>query len=216
MIVIAAVAVIAVAADLLANTASSGKKHTTGSAKAGTTTTPAKRTALKLVIGTVKVQNTGRPTKIKAPVRRAVLQAAQAYVDDAILAPLKSGRVDNGYEKVFGLSLTSAASGPDRAVLTEAKTGLANGPVRVTASRVGLDGIGDQAGTIALVATTFGVTVKAPMAAGPLTISRVIELTFEHQFGRWVVTSYNVVVRRTAGAKTASTRATSGGNGVAA
>ena len=215
MIVIAAVAVIAVAADLLANTASSGKKHTTGSAKAGSTT-PATPAAFKLVLGTVKVQNTGRPAKIKAPVRRAVLQAAQAYVDDAILTPLKSGRVDNGYEKVFGLSLKSAASGPDRAVLTEAKTGLANGPVRVTASRVGLDGIGDQAGTIALVATTFGVTVKAPMAAGPLTISRVIELTFEHQFGRWVVTSYNVVVRRTAGAKTASARAASGGNGVAA
>jgi len=45
---------------------------------------------------------TGTTDEDQGAVRRAVLQAAQTYVDDAILAPLKSGRVDNGYEKVFG------------------------------------------------------------------------------------------------------------------
>ena len=122
LVVVTSIAVVAVAADLLANTADSGSKQP----NRHVSVVPTKRAApLKLVVGTVSVQNTGPPAKLELPVRRAVLHAAQLYVDDAILAPLKTGRVDNRYETLFDAGVERAASGPDRAVLTEENTGLA-------------------------------------------------------------------------------------------
>jgi hypothetical protein len=205
LIVIASIAVIAVVATLLANTADSGKKKVAGTKKpsASSTTT----TALKLAVGTVKVQNTGPNTKLPAPVRRALMGAAQTYVNDAILAPLTSGHVDNGYEKIFGLSLRAAASGPDRGALTEAATGVARGAVQTTASRVRIDGLGDPNGKVALVATTFTMTLKATTPAGAVTIHRNTALTFENQFGSWVVTAYDVGVLRSVGATTSAAHA---------
>ena len=206
LIVIASIAVIAIVATLLANTGGSGKK------KVGTTTKPTAKaphttSALKLAVGTVKVQSTGTDTKLPSPVRRAVMGAAQTYVDDAVLAPLTSGHVNDGYDKIFGLSLRPAASGPDRGALTEAATGAARGAVQTTASRVRIDGLGDPTGKVALVATTFTMTVKATTPAGAVTIHRNTALTFEDQFGRWVVTAYEIGVLRTVGATTSAAHA---------
>ena len=208
LIVIASIAVIAIVATLLANTADSGKKRSGGTTKPETPTTTS---ALKLAVGTVNVQNTGTPTKLPSSLRRALLGAAQSYVDDAILAPLTNGKVNDGYAKVFGLSLRPAASGPDRAVLTEANTGVARGAVHTTASRVRIDGLGDTSGKIALVATTFTLTVKATTPAGAVTIHRNTALTFENQFGSWVVTAYDVGVLRSVGATTAAAHASTAG-----
>ncbi len=211
LIVVASIVVIAIVAAVIASTGGSGNKKRASTTKP---TAPATTSALKLEIGTVKVQNTGSPTKLDTSLSRALLHDAQIYVNDAVLAPLESGNVDNAYEKVFGLSLRPAASGPDRGALTEAKTGVARGPVQATASRVRLDGIGDTDGKIALVATTFTLTVKATTPVGPLTIHRSTALTFENQFGSWVVTAYDVGVLRTVGATTTSKHASSpGGTG---
>jgi hypothetical protein len=210
LLVVVSIAIIAVVAILLANTADSGSTKASRGSTPGTPTTTT-NPPLKLAIGTVDIQNTGPPAKIKLPVRRALLGAAQTYVDDAVLAPLRSGRVDNGYEKLFDPGLQPAASGKDRPALTEAQTGIARGPLHATASPVRLDGIGDQNGKIALVATTFAMTVKATTPVGPLTIHRSEELTFENQYGRWVVTAYSVGVIRTVGAKVASTDASTAG-----
>ena len=215
LIVIASIVVIAVVAGLLASTADSGHKKTRGTTK----TAPPTTSALKLAVGVVKVQNTGTDTKLPSSIQGAVLQAAQTYVNDAVLAPLKSGHVDDGYEKIFGLSLRPAASGPDRGALTEATTGAARGAVSSTASRVRIDGIGDPTGKIALVATTFTLTVTATTQAGPLVLHRNTALTFENQFGSWVVTAYDVGVLRSGGAATSAAHATrpggTSGHGVA-
>jgi hypothetical protein len=209
LLVLVSIVIIGIAASLLANTADSGSKQkSTGSS----TVAPQKNVAaLRLRIGTVSIQNTGPPAKIQAPVRRAVLDATQVYVDDAILAPLKSGRVDTGYQSMFDSGVKSAAAGPDRPALTEGSTGVVRGAVHATASPLRIDGIGDQSGKIALVATTFGLTVKASTPAGPLTITRLTELTFANEFGKWRVTAYKVVVRRRVGATTTSKRASTGG-----
>ena len=206
------VVVVVVVAVILANTADSGgKKH---SATKQTTTTPpvAVPAALKLAIGKVNIQNTGVPTKVKKPVRDAVLSAAQAYVDDAVIAPLKLGKVDNAYERLFDQGVRAAASGPDRGVLTEAKLGTARGELHATASKVDLDAIGDQTGKPALVATTFVMTVKTTTPAGPITVRQITEFTFANVFGKWFVTAYDVGVHRTVGATTTSKTATTGGS----
>jgi hypothetical protein len=205
LLALVAIVFVAVAADLLANTSSSGNKSQPP--KGSIAVRPPKGvTPLKLVVGSVVVQNTGKPAKVKLPVRRNLLRATQEYVQDAILTPLRTGRVDNSYDAFFDSGVKPAASGPDRPVLTEAGSGIARGPVHAVASPVRFDAIGDQNGNLALVATTFGLTARVSTPAGLLTITRLTELTFENEFGSWRVTAYDVAVRRRVGATTSSKR----------
>jgi hypothetical protein len=208
LIVVASLVIVALVAVLLANTADSGKKQQTATSNSAAGH-PDNQVGLTLVIGPVFVQSAGPPAKLKPPVRRALVDAAQTYVDNAILAPLEHGKVNNAYEKVFDPGVKGAASSHDRAVLTEAATGAAKGPVHATSTRVRVDGIGDQNGKILLAAATFTMNVKTKTAAGPIVIKRHTELTFANEFGRWVVTAYRVTVRRSHGAKTTSASAQS-------
>jgi hypothetical protein len=156
------------------------------------------------------VQNTGFPTKVRRRVRRAVMSATQRYFDDAIQAPLSRGKVNNNYSKVFDPGVNGLAAHRDRATMTELATGPIRGPVRMRASTVRIDGLGDPTGKPALVATTFTLKVNVATPRGKLTIKRHTELTFAYESGAWRVTAYDVTVRRSIGRKTTTTTARSG------
>jgi hypothetical protein len=207
LIVGASVVAIAVVALILANLADSGSGTKPPRKKASTTTPAATSTKLELRFGAAHVQNTGLPTKVKPPVRVALVKIAQGYIDNAIMAPLERGAVNNAYATSFDPGVKRAAARTDRAVLTEVQTRAATGPVQATASPVRIDVVGDPTGKIALAATTFTMQIKAPTARGLLTIRRLTELTFANEFGRWYVTAYRVTVRRKLGAKTTSSTA---------
>jgi hypothetical protein len=160
-------------------------------------------------VGRIFVQNAGPPAKVTRKIRRTLLQSTQLYVDGAILAPLHRGQVNKAYAKVFDAGVRKGAARTDRAVLTEATTGRLRGAVRTVATKVQIDAFGDPTGKVALAATTFKMSVKAPTPKGRLTINRHTELTFANEFGKWVVTAYRVTVRRSIGAKTASQTITS-------
>ena len=188
------------------------KKHATDNTANGI---PAETSALKLVIGQVDVQSAGPPAKVKSSLRRALLQATQAYVNDTIIAPLDTGKVVNGYQTMFDPFVKGPASAQDRAALTEEHTGKASGQLKATASPVRLDGLGDQTGQLSLVAATFTMNLEATTPAGAVTIRRHTELTFANEFGKWVVTAYRVTVRRSIGARTTSIAVHSGAGATA-
>jgi hypothetical protein len=205
----ASIVVVVVVALLLASTADSGKTHTPAKA-AKAKAAKAKAGSLTLVIGPVDIQSAGPPASVGAPVRRALMAATQQYFDDAIQAPLTKGAVNAAYTKVFDPGVKGAATGKDRAALTESATGVIRRPVRMSASPVRMDALGDPTGKLALVATTFSLRVDANTPTGRLTIQRHTELTFANEFGRWVVTAYRVTVKRSLGPKTTTTTARSG------
>ena len=206
LIVAASLVVVAIVALLLANMADSGSKK----AKAKTGSAPVKNaTGLKLQLGVIHVQSAGPQAPMPSPLRRAVVAAAQSYVDDAILAPLEGGRVGSGYPKIFDPFAKVAASTTDRLALTEAGTGLVSGPLQAVASHVQLDGLGDPTGQVVLVAASFSMKIDGSTPTGPLTIARATELTFAKESGKWVVTAYNVGVRRTIDHSTTVTTARS-------
>ena len=131
-----------------------------------------KKRSLELVIGRVVVQNTGFAAAVRPRVRAAVMAATQRYFDDAIQAPLRNGKVNNGYVKVFDARVNGPAARRDRATLTEAATGPMLAPVSIRSSRVHIDGLGDPSGSITLVATSFNLEIKARTPTGKLRIVR--------------------------------------------
>jgi hypothetical protein len=203
-IVAGSLVVVALVALVIANFASSGSS---GPAKPKHV---ANSTGLSLKLGSVGVQSAGPPPRVSASVKQTLLDASQSYVDDAILSPLEKGKLNAAYAKVFDLGVRGDATGRDRATLTEVRTGKLTGTVKATATPVRLDAMGDQTGKLALVAATFGVDVSANGSNGPLKISRLAELTFAPEQGRWLVTAYRVGVKRTATARTAAAVARAG------
>jgi hypothetical protein len=160
---------------------------------------------LTLELGDVEVQSAGPPATISKSVQQSVLDASQSYVDDAILAPLEKGKLDRGYEKLFDSGVRQSATGRDQATVTEARTGSVK-PVKATATKVRLDGLGDQTGKVVLVAATFGVDVSGK----GVKIERLTELTFADEDGKWVVTAYRVGVQRSTSARTTAAVAHAG------
>ena len=206
LIVAASIVVVAVVALLLANTADSGNKK---KAKATTSTGPVSETGLKLQLGTIHMQSAGPRALLPSQLRRLVVRSAQAYVDSAILAPLENGKLGFDYAKDFDALVKPAATSIDRLALTEAGTGLVSGPLHATASHVRLDGLGDPDGKVLLVAASFSMRIEGSTPTGPLTIARATELTFAKEFGKWVVTAYNVGVSRTINHSSTATSARS-------
>lgn len=211
LLVGASIVLVVGVALLLAGTADTGSQSPAAKAKKEKAKAAAKAKPLKLVIGPVFVQNTGLPAVVKPPVRRAVMSATQKYFNDAIQSPLRRGRVNNAYQKVFAQGVRRLAANRDRAALTETATGPIRGRVLISASPVRIDALGDQAGKLALVATTFTLKADGRTTAGrALAIRRLTELTFAYELGRWQVTAYQVTVRRTLGPKTTTTTARAG------
>jgi hypothetical protein len=160
---------------------------------------------LTLELGDVEVQSAGPPATISESVQQSVLDASQAYVDGAILAPLEDGKLDRDYEKIFEPEVRKSATVRDQATVTEGRTGSVK-PVKATATNVRLDGLGDQTGKVVLVAATFGVDVSGK----GVKIKRLAELTFANEQGKWVVTAYRVGVERSTSARTTSAVAHAG------
>jgi len=202
-----------VAAILVASAGSGGKDTPAAKAKAKAKQHAAaakKEGTTKLKVGKVVVQNTGFPAAVKLADKRAVMSATQRYFNDAIQDPLRTGRINAAYSKVFDPGIRGLAAGKDRATLTEATTGPIRGPVTIHAARVRIDGLGDPTGALAMLATTFAVKVDTATPAGKLTIRRHTELTFALEKKGWIVTAYRVTVRRSIAGKTTTTTARGG------
>jgi hypothetical protein len=198
LIVGGSVVVIAILAFVLVKLATSGndaKKPAKVENSAG----------LTLQLGDVAVESAGPPATISKSTQQSVLDSSQEYVDQAIMAPLEKGSLDRRYSELFDSGVRSDATGRDQATVTEVRTGKST-PVKATATKVRLDGLGDQTGKVVLVAATFGVDLDVKGAK----IKRLTELTFADEHGKWVVTAYRVGVERARSARTTSVVAHAG------
>ncbi len=181
--------------------------------KPHTTTTTTAPPNVALTKGDVHVESAGPDTTIDDATQQAILGAAQRYVDAAVLSPLQQGRVGDGFDALFDAGVKNAATGPDRATLTDDGIGKATKPLDATASPVRIDGLADQGGKLLYLGTTFLLTVDTVTTDGPLRLFRNVELTFAPAFGKWFVTAYRVTVVRTAPNATTSSTARGGGTG---
>ena len=167
------------------------------------------RTSL-LKVGKVVVESAGPPNvQIDTTTGKAVLAGAQKYIDDAVFAPLKEGRLGVGYGSLFDSGVKSAAVGADARVLTDLDVGKVT-RLSTKATPVELSALAGTLGELLYVATNFNVTLTGLGHTGPLTISRSIELTFARTAKAWLVTAYRVRTVRHLTSGTTTTTAKGG------
>jgi hypothetical protein len=178
----------------------------------GTVTTPqvlsVKTSVLK--VGSVDVESAGsQAAQIDTATGKTVLSKAQAYIDDAVFAPLKSGAVGSGYGALFDAGVQSKATGADEAALTDLGVGKVT-KLTTKASTVALSALAGTLNDIMYVATNFNLTLNATTAAGATAITHHVELTFAPSGKTWLVTGYRVLTTRKTATHTTTTTATGG------
>ncbi len=201
---------VALALVVLVAACSGGSKHKAESAE--TTTTRPKVLDVKtsvLKVGSVDIQSAGPTNAIDTATGKAVLGTSQAYIDDAIFAPLKTGTLATAYPALFDTSLKPAVIGADQPALTDLSVGKVT-KLSTTATPVHLSALEGTLGELMYVATDFDLMLKATAASGPLTIQRHVELTFSKTGTAWHVSAYRVQAVRKTVAGTTTTTATRG------
>jgi len=173
------------------------------------TTTRTKTTVPKVLAVRTSLLKVGKVVQIDTTTGKAVLAGAQKYIDDAVFAPLKEGRLGVGYGSLFDSGVKSAAVGADARVLTDLDVGKVT-RLSTKATPVELSALAGTLGELLYVATNFNVTLTGLGHTGPLTISRSIELTFARTAKAWLVTAYRVRTVRHLTSGTTTTTAKGG------
>ena len=205
----AAVACVVVLSLVLAACSGGKSKQTTTTTRPKTPEALAVKTSL-LKVGKVDVESAGPANaQIDAPTAKAVLAAAQKYIDDAVFAPLKGGSLGRGYGALFDSGVKSAAIGADQRVLTDIDIGKV-ARLSTKATPVGLSALVGTLGELVYVATNFNLTVTGLGKTGALTVNHRIELTFAQTAKTWLITAYRVQTVRHLSAGTTTTTATGG------
>ena len=201
--------VVALALTLgLAACGGSGKKSAPVTDKKVETEVASVKTA-SLRIGSIDPESAGPTITVHAVTAAQVLAAAQQYVDAAIHAPLKTGRVGSDYTGLFDPTLRTTAAGPDSAALTDMPVGKVKSFTEA-AQPVALSVLADTDGQFIYAATKFNLTEKIPTSAGTLAVAHNIELTFESAANHWQIAAYRVLTTRVAKGHTTTTTAKAG------
>jgi hypothetical protein len=185
-----------------------GSKKNTEGTKATTPQVLAVKTSV-LKVGSVDVQSAGPVNPIAPVTGKAVLGIAQSYIDTAVFAPLKTGKLGAGYAALFDTGVRAAATGSDAAALTDLDVGKVEN-LKTTATPVHMSTLEGRLGETMYLATDFDLDMKAKGDAGPVRIHRHIELTFAPNAKKWLVTAYRVQAVRKSTAGTTTTTATGG------
>lgn len=164
-----------------------------------------------LRIGSVDPESAGPNITVHPATASQILSAAQKYLDAAIHAPLKTGRVSADYASLFDPALRAAAIRSDAVALTDAPVGKVRSSSE-SAQPVAVSVLADTHGNFIYAATKFNLVEHIPTSAGQLTVLHNIELTFEPAANHWEIAAYRVVTTRVVTGHTTTTTAKSGGS----
>jgi hypothetical protein len=89
--------------------------------------------------------------------------------------------------------------------LTDERMGKVSGDVTAAPAKVAMHALVGSDGSVQLIATNFTLNMRTKLADTPLSIRRLIELTFEKSSnGKWLVTAYRVSTTRKPGSSSAA------------
>jgi hypothetical protein len=187
------------APETTARSSTSRAAATTASSVGGTTTT----TRPPLVIPGVNLSVTGEVVQgalfgVMAPdVRAPVLETLTHYVQQASIGPLTTGQGAQGLDALFtgpAIQRLSDATRMDRSTVTDEGLAPATTTLSVDEATVGLTGLADIEGHVAVVAARLQLRFTVGSDEGTYRISRRGEVTLLPVFGRWLIDSWDLQV----------------------
>jgi hypothetical protein len=174
-----------------------GDDESEAKTETSTTVTTEPPLEFELERGEAVVASAGGDVALDDKVQQAVVDASQKYIELAVLGPIVNGKIGKGYGNLFDAAVKGAATGADRAALTDEDIPKATETPTVTAAPVRVDAIADATGQVLLLATTFDVDVRAETKNGEMSVIRNNELTFAPgPNGKWLITAYRVSAER--------------------
>jgi hypothetical protein len=190
----------------LAACGGSGKKHATNTTAQKLTVPGAK---VELRLASIDMESAGPAINLDDKTKTAVMTLTRQYVEDAIVKPLLTGKSQKAYASLFGPTISAAATGTDRAALTDDAVGKVNGEITAPTTQVVMSALVGTDGSVPFIATDFNLNLSSKLGSEPLKIKRHVELTFQKSpDGHFLVTAYRAIATRTLAGKSATTSTT--------
>jgi hypothetical protein len=178
-------------------------KTTTSAAGPGVT--------LTLEAGDLATDSAGPTTSFSPAQAQQVLGTIRAYLDGAVIKPLRSGEPAGDLSAVFDAGTLARVTGVDRGVMLEEGLPKVTGDIAIVGKPVNFVGLGDQSGNLVLVTASVQFTVDGAIAdvKAPLHIEQHGDLVLAPDAsGAWKVTSYRMTVARSGGGVDTTTTST--------
>jgi hypothetical protein len=202
-----------ITAALLLASCHGSSKQATATSNTGAPTTDAKGkpvVSVTLKLGSLQVQAAGTALPFNATVAKTVLALMNKYVSRAITHPLFTGQSATGVSAYFSPTLLPriGPKGVDRAALTDEHEPVITNLTKAVKEPLALVALEDHGRTV-MIGAQFGLVMEGSTAQGPLTVSRLGNFVFEpNAHGTWLITGYEISVRRTNGSTTTTQKAT--------
>ena len=168
-------------------------------------------TAVDVKVGNQKVYgiNPLQPIEFPADVRDQIVAAVGAYVDNAIVNPLRTAKVDEAaLASTFDAAAAARLAGPERTILVDEGLPKAVGAIKVTTPPVVLNALADREAKLAIVTANFDLTASARAEAGTVKTRRTGSFIFSpDQAGLWKISGWTISVTRTGPGVTPDTTA---------
>ena len=157
-------------------------------------------TTVQLELGELTVESVN-PFGAEFPpeASEAALAAIEAYVQDATVKPLRSGRVtDSALPEIFDdAALAYLPTAADRSVLFDEGLPKAVGKVTVVGVPIALTVLLDNTKTPKLISATIDLEIKARSKKGVMTVHRTGTLVLSPQLdATWKITAWTLHVER--------------------
>ena len=155
-------------------------------------------TAVDLQPGATKIETVGFSGDLPPDVQNQVLSALGVYVDNGIVAPLRTGKAtDASLAATFDTAAIARLAGPDRAIVLDEGLPKAVGKIAVTTPPVPMTALVDRDNKVILVTTDVQFAVKARAAKGVVTINRTGSFVFAPDAsGAWKITGWTLSTDR--------------------
>jgi hypothetical protein len=151
---------------------------------------------VKLTLAGIQNANAGAPATLGADVANQIMAAVGQYVDQGLIAPVKTGKPPSGdVAGLFDAGTQAAIQGPDNGVLFENGQPKLTGDFKPSAEPVVITALSDGNGQFVLATATFAYRADEGVEGGTLNTARAIALTFTPDDG-WKITGYDVTLTR--------------------
>jgi hypothetical protein len=138
------------------------------------------------------------PPALTDPVQAAVLRTVDAYVHDAIEAPLRTGLPATTVAQWFSAEAAPRLAGADRAALVDEGTPPATS-LSTRQATVQLTALAGPDGSVVAVSAALDIELDVRTAeSAPFTVAHTGELVLVPEGGQWRIDGYDVRMTRTA------------------